>query len=363
METFRHGKLSINPVTGYGIIFYSKYANNNGYGEIYYVGSANGGKTWDTQDNLIYSEAVNNIDLCNVAGGYDSNGRLFIFFTRYDPNSPQFLSINYIFSDDDAGSFSQLNLFFDYTTINNLTSVTSFNCSGHIIDDGYNLYQTWYGDDGNGNFTLAYLSSSDRGLNFDINSLEQFYADTIPLTEPSMVYLGGGCFLVLAKILSMPNIYMQFSYDPQNGWDPNPYQTSFESQQSIGGAPWLSFINYHGIGIVACYYTIIVPDQPLPPAPVNYPALKVVFGLAKDLLNNTINSNGWTQTTIKFIKTWSANDRPELGLQSFFHPFNQFKGIGVCFERAVSLPNSSYPVIVFTDTVSMIQDVLQNLNL
>ena len=47
--------------------------------------------------------------------------------------------------------------------------------------------------------------------------------------------------------------------------------------------------------------------------------------------------------------------------QSFYHPLNQFKGIGVCFDYFPF--TKAQPVIVFTNTIKMTDDVLVHLNL
>jgi len=134
----------------------------------------------------------------------------------------------------------------------------------------------------------------------------------------------------------------------------------------VSSPSWLSFINYQGVGIVACYYSIVAPNQPIsPPGSPNpipiLPTLNVVFGLASDLLNIGVNS--WHINTKKIIYSYSGFNG--LGYQSFYHPLNQFKGIGVCFDYNIPFTNSTknQPLIFFTNTNKMIADVFENLNL
>ncbi|MEW6509315.1 MAG: hypothetical protein AB1432_16415, partial [Bacteroidota bacterium] len=98
---------------------------------------------------------------------------------------------------------------------------------------------------------------------------------------------------------------------------------------------FLVYINYQGVGIVACYYT----RRDTSPT-----KLKVVFGLAKDLLDGT---NGWNANTIKEIYSYTLSGK--VGYQSFFHPLSQYKGIGVSFESN----GNAYPVIEFMNISGM----------
>ncbi|MFA6401586.1 MAG: hypothetical protein WCX31_08175 [Salinivirgaceae bacterium] len=153
-----------------------------------------------------------------------------------------------------------------------------------------------------------------------------------------MVNLGGGCFLVLTRI-NDGTTFRQFVFDPSidSNWH-DIGSTNFTTGSANNEAPpWLSFINYQGVGIVACYYT----RRDTTP-----PQLNVIFGLAKDLLTD---SSKWLSGIINIQNYPSGYTRS--GYQSFYHPINQFKGIGCCFECSSSY---SYPKIVFTPESDMV---------
>jgi hypothetical protein len=162
-----------------------------------------------------------------------------------------------------------------------------------------------------------------------------------PYSESSLVNVGGGCFLLLARINNQINKFKMFySVDIGFTWTPFSGMTDFnydEPQGSWAAPPWLSFINYEGVGIVACYYTIRINQPPTYPDSL----LKVIFGIAKDLLENGVSA--WNKYS---IFEWSEK-------QGSLH-------IGLTFQE----PNTSYayPVIIFTN-ISGMKDVLLALGL
>jgi len=360
------GLISVNPVNGHMVIFYRRgtkhvgtYGANgvNDPGEIYIRHSIDGGANWDTE-TLVKGES--GIDIRNYAGGYDSNGRLFIFYGRFNSTTtPLWHSMNYIFSDNDGISWS--------SPVQLLTnSNATFSPYGHIIDAGNGiLFQTWYGNYISGTntiYTLNLYKSTDGGLTFPytINICPTGYTNIVG--EQSMVNLGGGCFLALARTESAINQFRQFkSEDGGNTWTPqdtiNGYShdtTVFEiSSGTLGAPPFLSYINYEGVGIVACYYTIREPVYSI--YGTTNPILKVVFALAKNLLDNgpitwgnAYSSNNLPVNNI--IKLFPIGTSKASGYQSFFHPLNQYKGIGLSFIETVSNSNA-YPEIYFTNDI------------
>lgn len=173
-----------------------------------------------------------------------------------------------------------------------------------------------------------------------------------PWGEPSLVNVGGGCFLLLAKKNDDFNRFIQ--YKSENNcvtWIEQGTANFGESQLGDYAAPpFLSFINYEGVGIVACYYTNRGTKE-----------LKVIFGLAKDLLEGP---GGWNNSTIKLVLDYETVEPPycadRCGYQSFFLPLNQYKGIGVTFFEKYD--DVAYPIIVFTNVLGM-KDILVALGL
>ncbi|MBI4647257.1 MAG: hypothetical protein HY738_11885, partial [Bacteroidia bacterium] len=229
---------------------------------------------------------------------------------------------------------------------------TFYSPHGHIVDVGKNildnnntLYQSWSGNNGTGTTYKLYLYKSiDSGAHFYEADIKTIYSGAEQLSQPSMVNLGGGCFLVLAKKNDV-NAFRQFKNENNitESWnDYNGGITNFDDGLTSNPAPpWLSFINYQGVGIVACYYTKKNTTPHI---------LKVIFGLAKDLLETNGHLN-WNVNTKKAVYPDPPTGNNTLGYQSFFHPLNQFKGIGNTFEGVGNVYN---PKIVFTPQSGMI---------
>ncbi|HYX07753.1 MAG TPA: sialidase family protein, partial [Bacteroidales bacterium] len=265
------------------------------------------------------------------------------------------VAMKYLYSDDDADTWTLGDDDLDHEIYPETNTI--FNPYGHIIDVGNNtLYQTWFGgipvQDSLSIYRMYLYKSTDGGSSFTevipTNDTRQ------PWGEPSMVNLGGGCCLILARMNDDINHFRQFkSEDNCANWH-DQGATSFESGAgSVGAPPFLSFINYEGVGIVACYYTMRNTNPRL---------LKVVFGLAKDLLEN--GTSGWNNNTR--VEIYNYPDGITMsGYQSFFLPKNQYKGIGITFKETAS--NSiAYPVIIFTKitgTGTSMHDVLTTLGL
>lgn len=364
------GIISVNPLSGHTILIYRKGVKHVGtpsspdYGEIWIRHSDDGGVNWSNESQAFSAET--NIDQRGVGGGYDSNGRLFAFYGRYfpgddNPSLPaQWLSMNYRYSDDDGATWS------NEQTLSH-GSETAYLPYGHIVDIGNNiLLQPWYGNHPIGgdeySFSINLYKSTDGGATF---SSINIYTGTGKLfvypydpyyTEFSIVNLGGGCFMVLARTDRKNGtsfVFRQFkSEDNCNSWYDHG-NTSFETLTgNYPAPPWLSFINFEGVGIVACYYTNRGTQK-----------MNVVYGLAKDLLEN--GPSAWNINTKKEIfDFWYPQSPPPQytasGYQSFYQPLNQYKGIGVGFKESGAY--LAYPIVVFTN-ISDMKDVLIELGL
>jgi hypothetical protein len=345
------GIISFNPTNGHGVVFYRRgnsFIGQNDFGKICIRHSKDGGAHWESED-VIFEDS--GIDYRNLAGGYDSNGRLFMFYAKYDPGTGNgvYLSNNYRYSDNDAPTVydwsSEQPLGVQYNSV--------FSPYGHIIDVGIppdqeknTLYQTWFGHyekTEQTTYTLNLYKSIDGGENFQSTDIINIYSGYEHFSHPSMVNLGGGCFLVLARI-DNGTAFSQFKNDSNmvSEWSNPPLYTNFDSEMTIDpGPPWLSFINYQGVGIVACYYSNR-----------NENTLKVVFGLASKLLK--YGPIAWNDSPL--IEIYPYPHEMTGGYPSFFHPLNQYKGIGNTFEGDQYFQNK----IVFTNPMGMI-DVLDHL--
>jgi hypothetical protein len=230
---------------------------------------------------------------------------------------------------------------------NSQTSISNNNYLpfGHIIDIGNNvLYQTWYAYDTVEHYYSVYLYKSvDGGLTF--NTIKIIYEGYMQYSEPSIVNVGGGCFIALIRI-NNSNVFRQFiSEDNFETWTPPNGQgdTSFEVLSGVQSPPFLTYINFEGLGIVACYYTNRGANE-----------LKVVFAFASKLLND--GPDAWGNPTdpshlpvINVIKENFGENTSYVnsGYQSFFHPKKQFNGIGLGFADINY--SIAYPEIFFTN--------------
>ncbi len=334
-DKYRHfGLLSINPLNGHIVLIYRKGDTHAAdYGVICIRHSSDGGVNWSNEEVLFAEQSV---DLRNIAGGYVSSGRLILFYARYFPGYPnnvppvpsQWYSMNYRYSDDDGQNWSNEH------TLSNM-SQSGFSPHGHIIDVGNNVfYQTWYALTGS-TYKLFLYKTINGNNNPPSFSVIEIYSGTTQYTETSMINIGGGCFILLARNNGSWYFHQFKSENNCQNWT-SQGNTSFETLSEEKSPPWLSFINYEGVGIVACYYTNRGTRK-----------LNVVYGIAKDLLEN--GPNAWNVNTKKEILNYGGTKN--CGYQSFFQPLNQYKAIGVGFKENGG--GSAYPIIVFSN----IQDI------
>ena len=215
------GIISINPVNGHAVLIYRLGITYSGdAGVIYIRHSFDGGANWESEAQIISESGV---DLRYQSGGYDSNGRLFIFYGRYNPTTSTWLSINYRFSDNDGQTWSC------QPTLNTLSN-TAFSPYGNIIDVGNNvLYQPWFGINGS-TYSIYLFKSTDRGITF--SQTITVYSGTDLLTEPSMVNLGGGCFLLLTRI-NNGTTFRQFKSENNCQTWSSQGNTSFEAWSGL----------------------------------------------------------------------------------------------------------------------------------
>ncbi|MEG8946598.1 sialidase family protein [Rosettibacter firmus] len=340
-SSYHHfGILCVNPLNGTMIwIFRTGTAHISNNSLIRMIKSTNGGKTWSTPI-LLFSE--NNYDLRNCAGGYTKNGRLIIFYGKYY-QATTWQAIAYRYSDDDGLTWSNEN-FIDTQNTN------AYSTYGKLIyDENGTLYQTWYGiNTSNNTYNVFLMKSNDNGITWTSYNV---YSGTIKTTESSAVYIGGGRFIIVSRV-DNGNNFMQFKSDDYGiTWTNMGYITSISWTPSTSGQvpmPDLNYIDYNGIGILALYYTL----RPSSPQKLN-----VIYGLAKEVFNNT---NGWLSNTIKTIYTYTTNEGRNPGYQIFFHPENKFNGIGITVDEPSN--TYSYPVVVFSNIQGLSQ-LLINLGL
>jgi hypothetical protein len=341
-----------------GFVDIDQTANCKGY--IMMFASIDGGANWFP--NNIMPANSNPDDQRFCAGGFDRSGRLFVFWASVDPSPP----------------YNYHNIFYSYS--NNfailtppsplpISSVTGdvYAPYGHIlhIDDPNTvsevLIQPWYHIDVNtGKSSLKTFISTNGGLNFQqgpkISDPSQG-----DFSHPSMIDLGGGDLLVLAIDRSAnPYEYRQFvSHNYGSSWvmDNSVIQIDTYLPGDIPSPPFLSYINYEGIGLVICYWTHRGHGNPPPNAPTVFQIIAPAKEIAKlDGINVLSTANEWNAVIKQPVKITSPLQvNSNSGYESFFHPLNQYKGIGISFS--VDSLIHSYPQVLCPDSSLIIQNL------
>jgi hypothetical protein len=357
------GIISSNPTNGIIVVFYRKSLQHTPYGgsNIYLRKSYDGGVNWSNETQIITGSEGQNIDLKDAQGGYISNGRLFLFYAIYNCSSSLFISMNYIYSDNDGLSWSTPNILLTQTPTQTST-IDRYVPFGHIVDFGNNLLlQSWHGFNNQDFYGVYIYKSSNGGYSFD--DIWIIYEGNDDLTEPTIVNIGGGCFLALIRI-NNSFVFRQFiSTDNGQHWT-SQGDTSFEELSGYQAPAFLSYINFEGIGIVACYFTNRGTHQ-----------LKVIYGIAERLIE--IGPDAWGKyndpsnlPVINIIReNFGVNTSyVNSGYQSFYHPNKQFNGIGLGFAENYDRTEAS-PEIFFTNNKGQnssyvnVIDVLLNIKL
>ena len=300
--------------------FISKYSSS---GNIQWAKGTVGGN--NAQGIGIAIDLFNNIIVCgksapdNITFGGITLNATGNFLVKYRPNGSVIWAKNAAGVGNDSASVMHITK----DKLGNIYIIGYFNC--------HNLYI--------GNTLLNNSQLGGSGSN------DCFIAKYDSLGNPLWAASsGGGNFLILARDNTKFSFRQFKSEDNCQTWidqGDTLFVTSFYQSP-----PWLSFINYEGVGIVACYFTDRGQKKAF-----------VIFGLAKDLID--IGASSWNLTTIKDIYNYAPSDWDN-GYQSFFLPQNQYKGIGVGFKEVNSA--NAYPIVQFTN-ISGMKNVLVALGL
>jgi hypothetical protein len=361
-----YGIISCNPKTGILVMFYRKGTSNllqYDYGRIYIRWSKDGGNSW-TPEMPTYGTGVSPFDYRFLSGGYDNNGRLYIFFTLCDAfvYPPTNFGILYIYSDKDGipGTWSGATSIVPQNS--NYYKVAPY---GQIIETGIptnwgptgivkrHLYQTWFNyEDDYFKLWIAKFDWDQSSNSFVFISHINVYSGTTEYTYPSLVDLGGGSMLILARWPNNPGQYAQFQSDDYGAtWhQPTPGFAMLDIWANNTSPPFLTYVNYQGIGLIFCYFTNL--DSPI--------VVKCAIAVAGELL--TVGVTKWNVISPIIAKVYNplSHSHPygqliDSGHASFFHPLNQFKGIGISF--CVDSLTHSYPQLLCTDSYQIIQNL------
>ena len=290
------------------VIIYRQGASHVGVGD-YGIGrmitSTDGGADWSAA-TTIKSEA--GVDIRNLGGGVTPNGRLVVFYVRYNPDTSTTLSEGYIYSDDEGVTWST------YQTIS-VGSDTAFSPYGGIIPIGNGkLMQPLYGDDGGVNYSSYVIFSSDNGKTWGTKTT--VLASTTIFTEGSYAYLGGGAIVGLIRKHDVPVGFTQVkSVDNGLTWT-NQGDVTFDTWSNSASSPaWLtSYKDDSGRRTVAAYYYNRRDNK-----------LKVILG--QDLLSGV---GGWMNWTLTTLGTYTSMGS---GYPTAINPYNDKYTIGWFFDE------------------------------
>lgn len=158
-------------------------------GRIYYQEYNISSSSWSPRV-YIYTDPT--YDNRNVGGGI-INGKIFIFFAKYNPDGANWISIGYIVSTDlTAKTWS------DYTAID-VTPMTFFTPFSHIVQtaNADTFLQPFYGWNGS-TYYVSYFKTIDQGINWTVG--ETIYTGAALLTETTIEYIGANKLISLSRI-------------------------------------------------------------------------------------------------------------------------------------------------------------------
>ena len=275
------------------------------YGVIVMRTSSDQGRTWS---GAVTIASNSGLDLRNVGGGIAPDGRLVVFYPRYNPDTATWIDMGYIYSEDEGVTWSP------YTTVSHNTR-TEFSSYAPMVAIGSGkLMQGWYGSTGS-SYAVYTISSSDNGKTWG-NEVQVLSSSTAQYTETAFAYLGGGYISFLARADNGGTFTQGLSSDNGATWV-NQGETTFDTW-SIPSPPTLAvFRSLTGQRMVAAYYVNRNQRQ-----------LRVVYALGKDLINN--GTAGWQTSTLRNIQSVPDADSGYIGV---VHPFGDARSTGWFYDN------------------------------
>ena len=283
------GIIACNPTNGHLVSIFRKASSHVGTkGTGYIRHSTDGGTTWGSETEFLTDASY---DIRNFGGGYDSTGRLHIFFGVYNYSGSAWVSQKYQYSDNDGTSWSS-------PATLDVSSNATFSPHGQLIEmPNGDLLQGWYGINGS-TYKIYIYKSTNGGSSWSILTV---YSGSTQLTEPSILHLGGGYILCVVRINNGTTYYQFLSADSGANWSIQG-ATSFGTWTYNPGSshyppsPCLFRFIYNGILVCGLYFT----QRDATPN-----TQKVVYALAKDLINT--GSGAWNASTIKTVHTFAGS--------------------------------------------------------
>jgi hypothetical protein len=287
---------------------------------------SNNGKDWVVGTDPVDDD---NWDIRVGAGGYDSRGRLHLFWLVLD-NPSTWKWSKYKYSDDDALTWSSEQLLFNMSPGNGdgiLNKIIELE-NGTLLQPAH-----FVRTDGSAVWSVGYykctnpweVSPTWTKVNIATTGTVYTYA------EPSLVYLGNNQILCVArKTLSGANTCNHQWFSPDNGdtWVDHGDLDNVDTWDVTAGRerpPFITMMNYYGKKIPTLYW-------------VNTTTMKfnVVYAKASDFATN--GKNAWNTGTEHEIMTMSEyidEGYTRDGYQTVVHLINRWGGIGSIYYESV----------------------------
>lgn len=168
------------------------------------------GLTWSATRDIFEDEWDNR----NIHGGLTQEGRIVLFFRRYNAINRKTISTNFIYSDDWGWTWSDLKTI-DAGPIDNPGTHKMI----YVPGKGYmqSFYTPW----------LCELRYSDDGSNWDRKGYKWDFTNKreLKITEACFLYLGEGRMIGLMRDEWFSNYYQVISMDSGNTWT-DPVRTN-----------------------------------------------------------------------------------------------------------------------------------------
>ena len=333
------GIIACNPTNGHLVSIFRKASSHVGTkGTGYIRHSTDGGTTWGSETEFLTDASY---DVRNFGGGYDSGGRLHLFFGVYNYSGSAWVSLKYQYSDNDGTSWSS-------PATLNVSSNPTFSPYGQLIEmPNGDLLQGWYGINGS-TYSIYIYKSTNGGSSWSTLTV---YGGSTQMTEPTLLHLGGGYILCVVRI-NDGTVFNQFlSADSGANWT-NQGNTSFATWTYDPGtskyppSPCLFRFIYNGIVVCGLYFT---------QRDANPNTQKVVYGLAMNMIDSGVS--GWNASTIKTVHTFTG-----VGLcgmptavhnESFYGIINMYDHLGSSDADLIIVPSPAQGLAALMATLGV----------
>lgn len=229
-----------------------------------------------TQSAPITVLSETGVDIRQAGGGMTPTGRIILFLAKYNADTQTSISQGYIYSDDNASTWSP------YQTIPHATTPTEFSLYGKMIEiNGGKLMMSWYGTTAGNNSEVYTITSTNNGTTWSapvtVSSTPKVSAE---INESAFWHLGSGVIIGVCRNDTSGKFKQVISTDNAVTWTSQGEVSNFGTSRDV--SPLLDeFVGNDGIPYVVLFYAGRVP---LPSK------LKAVIGKKSDFVANGVNT-------------------------------------------------------------------------